>query len=234
MTRIRVPAGQVACDLHVHTLYSKDSLSSLRGLIDAVRRRGLSGLAITDHNNIEGALRLRDVAPFSVIVGEEIRTREGEIIGLFLENLIPRDLSPEDTVAAIRQQGGLVYLPHPADGARRSPMRRDGVGRVIGSVDIIEVFNARVLLASYNRRARRLADEHGLPHGAGSDAHAPAEVGEAYVLMPECDMGDARAFLEALRHSRAVGRMSGPLVHLSSTAAKVVKRLGLAGKLSLT
>ena len=95
-------------DLHTHTHYSADSNAGLEDIIAAVRRRGLDAIAVTDHNKIEGALRLREMAPFMVIVGEEVRTREGEIIGLFLSEVVPPDLSPEETVDRIEAQGGVV------------------------------------------------------------------------------------------------------------------------------
>ena len=223
-----IPSGSLAVDLHVHTIYSRDSLTSLPSLVVAVQRRGLSAVAITDHNETEGALRLRDIAPFPVIVGEEILTSDGEIIGLFLERKIPRRLSPLDTIAAIHEQGGLVYLPHPGDGVRHAVMRSDRMAAIIGQVDAVEVLNARVLFHRDNEAARRLADTHGIPHGAGSDAHTAAEIGQAYVLLPECDLTSPRSFLAAVRQGQTAGRLSSPLVHLASTVAKVVQRLGLA------
>lgn len=228
MPAIAVPSGSLAVDLHVHSVYSRDSLTSLPSLIAAVQRRGLSAIALTDHNRIEGALRLRDVAPFPVIVGEEVCTTNGEVIGLFLEREIPGRLPPLETIAAIHNQGGLVYLPHPGDGMRRSAMRAECVAKVIGQVDIVEVLNARVLLGRDNRAARRLADAHSIPHGAGSDAHTAAEIGQAYVLLPECDLINPLSFLEAIRQGQVAGRLSNPLVHLWSMVAKVMQRLGWA------
>lgn len=219
------PAGRLSVDLHVHTVYSKDSLTSLEAMIAAVQRSGLSSLAVTDHNQIEGALRLRDRAPFPVIVGEEIKTAEGEIIGLYLEERIPPRLSPEETIAAIRDQGGLVYLPHPVDLVRRSTIQPAALERVIRLADAVEVINARVMDAARNEQARLLAEQHGLAQGAGSDAHTTAELGTAYVLIPQCDLTDSASFLAALRQSRPMGGLSSPLVHLASTWAKIRKRL---------
>jgi len=221
----RPPAGHLSVDLHVHTVYSKDSLTSLDRMIAAVQRAGLTAVAITDHNQVEGAMRLRDRAPFPVIVGEEIRTSEGEITGLYLRERIAPRLSPEETIAAIREQGGIVYLPHPADAVRTSTIRPAALERVIVQVDAVEVINARVMGSSRNAEARRLAERHGLAQGAGSDAHTPAEVGTAYVLVPECDLNDASSFLGALSRGRPMGGLSSPLVHLASTWAKIRKRL---------
>ncbi|MBC7261726.1 MAG: PHP domain-containing protein, partial [Chloroflexi bacterium] len=113
--------GRIKVDLHIHTCYSPDSLTSLEAVIAAALERGLGALAITDHNAIEGALALQRMAPFPVIVGEEILTAEGDIIGLFLQELIPPKLTPAQTIARIREQGGVVYIPHPFD-FRRSAL----------------------------------------------------------------------------------------------------------------
>jgi predicted metal-dependent phosphoesterase TrpH len=209
-------------DLHVHTTYSGDCLTSFEAIIEVCRRRGLS-VAITDHNRIEGALAFREVAPFPVIVGEEVQTLEGEIIGLFLEEGIPRDLSPEETIARIKEQGGLVYIPHPMDRVRRSVLRREALERITDQVDAIEVFNARVTFPADNEEAQRFAQEHGLPQGGGSDAHTPWEIGRAYVEMEP--FNDPQEFLRHLAQGRVVGRLSNPLVHLATTWAKLYRRL---------
>src|SRR5206468_3714742 len=142
-----------------------------------VRRRGLDVLTITDHNRIEGALELAELAPFKVIVGEEVRTREGEIIGLFIEEFIPPHLSPEETIHEIKRQGGVVYVPHPFDRVRRSVIKRDALFRVAPLVDALEVLNARCHISSDNAAAVAFAVERGLLQGAGSDAHTAFEVG---------------------------------------------------------
>jgi predicted metal-dependent phosphoesterase TrpH len=227
MRRLALPEGKGAVDLHTHTCYSRDSLLTLADYERAVLQRGLTAVAVTDHNKVEGGLRLRDAAPFPVIVGEEIMTADGEVIGLFLERAIPRGLSPRDAVAAIRDQGGLVYLPHPEDRTRRSVMVASGIDAIIDAVDIVEVLNARVFVASDNDAARALADEHHKPYGAGSDSHTAAEMGTAYVEMPVCDWTDPASFLAAIRQGLVRGRVSSRLVHVASTVAKVAKRLGL-------
>ncbi len=198
-------------DLHVHTGHSGDSRMTLDEIIRAVLQRGLDGVAITDHNVIAGALDLRAIAPFHVIVGEEIKTREGEIIGLFLREPIPASLSPEETIAAIREQGGVVYVPHPLDRMRRSALKRPTLERIAGQLDAIEVFNARNFFAWQNEMARGIALGFGLAMGAGSDAHTPREIGNGYVEIEPFD--SPASFLVALRRGRATGRLSGPLVH---------------------
>lgn len=208
----------IRIDLHVHTHHSRDCRMTPQEIIATVQQRGLGGVAITDHNAIAGALELAAVAPFPVIVGEEIKTTEGEIIGLFLTEQIARGLSPAETIAAIRAQGGLVYVPHPLDSVRRSPLKRAALDAIVDEIDVLEVFNARVLLPWDNRRAREFALAHGIPAGGGSDAHIPAEIGAAYVEMPPFSGRDD--FMRQIVHGQVRGRLSPPWVHWFSTLNK--------------
>jgi predicted metal-dependent phosphoesterase TrpH len=211
-------------DLHVHTCYSPDSLTPPEALWFWARRRGLDALAITDHNTIAGALALAQEAPLTVIVGEEIRTTAGEIIGLFLRQEIPAGLTPRETVARIHAQGGLVYIPHPRDRWRRSSaLAQEALWEIIAEVDILEVWNARVTFAQDNREALALAQEYGLLRGAGSDAHQGHEIGQAYVELPP--FHDAPTFLRSLAQGAVHGHTSPPLVHLGSSWAKLAKGL---------
>ena len=210
-------------DLHVHTRYSADSLTGLREVVRFARRRQLGALAITDHNTIEGAQLLAETSPIPIIVGEEIRTRQGEIIGLFLREQIPPDLSPEQTVACIREQEGLVYIPHPMDRMRRSALELEALIRIIEDVDLLEVLNARVTLALDNRLAASLARAYGVAQGAGSDAHQGYEIGHAYVEM--APFHSAKTFLASVSVGQVHGQVSSPLVHIGSTYAKVAKEL---------
>ncbi len=212
----------VRFDLHTHTRFSADSTAELSDIIAAVRRRGLDGIAVTDHNLIEGALRLRDVAPFTVIIGEEVRTREGEIIGLFLSEAVPPDLTPEETVERIEAQGGIVYVPHPFDRIRPSHLKAAALLRVLPSVDAVEVINSRTTLPWDNWRAERFARKHALPRGAGSDAHLPREIGQAWVEVPA--FTGPSEFLISLRQGRAIGRLSTPLVHVATRLVKLRRR----------
>lgn len=211
----------VRVDLHCHTHRSSDCATSYRALTGAARQRGLDVLAITDHNRIEGALELAESTPFRFIVGEEIATTEGEIIGLFLTAFIPPRLSPEETIDEIKRQGGVVYVPHPFDRVRRSVIRPAALERVAGLIDAVEVLNARIHVAEQNAAAVRFADERGLLKGAGSDAHTAYEVGRAGVEIADFD--DAESFKRSLASSRVFGKSSIPLVHLASSWAKVRK-----------
>ena len=213
-------------DLHVHTCYSGDSLTSLSETIRWAQRRSLDALAITDHNTIAGALALARIAPFAVIVGEEILTTRGEIIGLFLHRQIPSGLSPRETAHRIHAQGGIVYLPHPMDRVRHSALAPDSLLGISEVIDAIEVLNARVTFRADNRQAALFARSHGILAGAGSDSHQGYEIGHAYVEMPP--FRDPRSFLKSLAEGQIRGHISSPLVHLASSYAKLAK--GLAAR----
>lgn len=217
-----LPQGWVRADLHCHTIYSADSLTPLEAVIHACQRKGIHRIAITGHNTIEGALRLRDLAPELVIVGEEIKTTHGEIQAFFIEKFIPPRLSPEETIGLVREQGGVVGVSHPLDPMRSEAMGEKNLRRIVHLVDCIEVFNARTTFAAHNRRAAEFARAHGLPGTAGSDAHAAFEIGRACVEMPAFD--GPMDFLKALAQGRVIGRLSLPLVHLFSRWATFRKR----------
>jgi len=175
-------------DLHCHTSASFDSLASPRAVVAAAARRGLTHLAITDHDRIDGALAARDLAPggLTVLVGEEIRTRDGDLIAVFLSQAIPPGMSASETIAAVREQGGLVGIPHPFDRFRGSLARGETPRSLEGlaaSVDWIEAWNARLMVGSGNARAAELAVAAGVPGVAVSDAHTVGEVGVAYTVL---------------------------------------------------
>lgn len=211
-------------DLHTHTHFSRDGLTPPRVFVERYVRAGIDCVAVSEHNNIQGALEVQKIAPFKVIIAEEVKTSEGEIIGLFLRDDIPKGLTPEDTVRAICEQGGLVCVPHPFDRLRRSPLRESALLPILADVDIIEVFNVRNILQQDNERAARFAAEHGKLASAATDAHTPGEIGRAYVEMPDFNGPDE--FLAALAEGRIVGQPASPLVHAYSTLAKVRWRLG--------
>lgn len=196
--------GWVRVDLHTHTMWSGDSTTTPDEVEQAVVESGLDVLCITDHNAIGGAVDLADRLPCRVIVGEELRTHAGEIIGLFLTERVPFGLPPVEAARAIRDQGGLVYIPHPFDPMRRN-LAEPAIDALVaeGLVDAMEVINAKTSLQSLNRRAAEHADAHDLAAGAGSDAHVPGALGAAYVEMPDFD-GPAD-FLAKLRLGRVVG-----------------------------
>lgn len=176
-------------DLHCHSSASFDSLADPRALVEKAVRIGLTHLAITDHERIDGALRARDLAPadLTVIVGEEVRTSAGDLIGLFLEHPVEPGMTPAETAAAIRAQGGLVGLPHPYDRFRSSGADRAGedeaLARLLATIDYVEIHNARAY-GSANPRAAELAARHRLPGVASSDAHSVLELATAQTVLP--------------------------------------------------
>jgi predicted metal-dependent phosphoesterase TrpH len=190
--------------MHSHTMWSGDSTTTPEEIAAAVTEAGIDVLCITDHNAIKGAVDLIGCLPCRVIVGEELRTHAGEIIGLFLSEHIPVGVQPGDAARAIREQGGLVYIPHPYDPMRRN-LNESALVSLIddGLVDAIEVINSKTSLLSLNRRAAATALAHDLGAGAGSDAHVPDAIGAAYVELPDFDGPDD--FLAKLRLGRPVG-----------------------------
>ena len=208
-------------DMHIHTRHSFDCLNDPNALIARTTELGLDVLCITDHNEIDGALRLKEKYPDRIIVGEEVKTGEGvDVIGLYIHTKIPKGTPARETCDRIHEQGGIVYVPHPYAAGK------GGSGRILsvidGHVDAVEGFNGRIHHPHLNQQAVDWALQRGLPLGAGSDAHTLAEVGRAYVEVP--DFADsATAFREALRSSNIVGRTSSRLVHAASTYAKLHK-----------
>lgn len=202
------PDGWVRVDLHVHTMWSGDATTTPDELRDAVAETGIDVLCVTDHSTINGAVELAASGALGcrVIVGEEVRTTAGEVIGLFLRDRLPFGMKPSDAAAAIKDQGGLVYVPHPFDPMRHC-MAEDALAALAtaGQVDAIEALNAKVSLTHLNERAAAFAAEHDLAAGAGSDAHEPSAIGAAYVEMPDFDDGDPASFLASLRRGRVVG-----------------------------
>lgn len=197
--------GRVRIDCHLHTCYSGDAVTTLDELAERAESSRLDVLCITDHHAIRGALEsIGGDIGCRIVVGEEIRTAAGEVIGLFLTDRIPHGLVPHETLARIRDQGGVVYVPHPFDPMRR-PLAEPALRALCGEglVDAIEVFNAKTSLRSLNERADELAKEFGLPGGAGSDAHDPAAIGAAFVEMVDFD--GPTEFLAALRDAHVVG-----------------------------
>ena len=198
------PNGWVRVDCHLHTVASGDANLTLEQLAVRARDNGLDVVCVTDHNETSAAVAASALdLGVRIVVGEEIRTPDGDVIGLFLTERIPYVLPLAEVVARIRAQGGLVYVPHPFDRGRSS------LGAVLprlceqGDVDVIEVFNAKIADQALNDRAAVLAAAYGLPGGAGSDAHDSDGVGAAYLEMPAFD--GPEGFLAALPRARITG-----------------------------
>jgi predicted metal-dependent phosphoesterase TrpH len=212
-------------DLHCHTRASFDSLSSPAAVVRAAAARGLTHLAITDHDRIDGALEARDLAPdgLTVIVGQEIRTSDGDLIGAFLSESIPVGLPARDAIARVRAQGGLVGIPHPFDRFRGSLLRDSAMADLCPLVDWIETHNAR-LIGGGNARAADLAIETGRPGVAVSDAHSVIEVGVAYTAMTG-DPSTPDGLVAALASAELVPGRATMLVRAITPVAKTINRL---------
>jgi len=190
-------------DLHMHTDHSYDCAAPVEVLLAEARQRGLGAIAVTDHNEVSGALEARAKASgIKVIVGEEVKTAaQGEVIGLFIEERIPRGMTLEATIAEIHRQGGIVYVPHPFDRMHSVPDYAHLLA-VLDEIDAIEVFNPRVAISEFNEEAVRFAAKYRIPAGAGSDAHVPQGLGSVRIRMR--DFSGPEEFLESLRDADIV------------------------------
>ena len=213
----------IRADLHVHTGYSIDCLTPLERIVERCLEIGINCIAVADHNTIAGALRLREFAPFKVIVAEEILTPVGEILGLFLSEEVPQGLSPQETIARIRSQGALVGIPHPFGRSLFWSAHKLISPEVLSQVDIIEAFNSRTPFSNSIAKAWRLALEQGKVASAGSDAHTAGEIGRAYVEMPE--FHGVEDFLNCLAQGRIIGQKSSSLIHFAGIWARIRKRI---------
>jgi predicted metal-dependent phosphoesterase TrpH len=191
-------------DLHLHSRYSHDSSTTLDALIARARECGLDRIALTDHNTVEGALRLAEIAPELAIVGEEAKTREGEVIGLFITRRIPPYMTAEDAMDLIHEMGGLVYVPHPFD-RNRAHYSGDRFVALAPRIDIVEVYNPWADAAA-NDAAAAMARDLGKVTATGSDSHGTDEMGRSWM---EIDAFDGPAdFLAKLRDARHVVQSS--------------------------
>ncbi len=198
-------------DLHMHTDHSPDCATPVEVLLATAREQGLGAIAVTDHNEVSGALEARARAaesdpahPIEVIVGEEVKTAsEGEVIGLFIEERIPRGMTLVETIAEIRRQGGVVYVPHPFDRMHAVP-DYEHLLPVLEEVDAIEVYNPRVAIGAFNEEAARFAAKYRIAAGAGSDSHVARGLGSVRVRMR--DFEGPQEFLQSLRDAEIVTR----------------------------
>ncbi len=209
-------------DLHAHTWHSHDSPVSPERLVRAAKRRGLDGIAITNHGRLAGDDAAQEAGgpDFHVIPGEEVYSTAGEIIGLFLHEEIPNGQSPEATCAAIRAQGGIVVIPHPYDRYRKGAIGEAALDRLVaaGLVDAIEVFNGRMVAPMDNWAAKKYAAAHHLPMTVGSDGHGTWEYGGSYISIEP--FTDAASFLANLPRATLHPHRSAQWIHLMSSIAK--------------
>jgi predicted metal-dependent phosphoesterase TrpH len=210
------PLHLMKIDLHCHSQASTDCITPIEQIPARCRERQIRVQAITDHNEIWGAQKLQELAArngdaLTVIVGEEVSTSEGEIIGLFLQEKIPAGLSPEETVERIIGQGGLVLLPHGFDPLKRFRLQDVARERVAGKIQIVETFNARISRPTWNRAAVSWAEKAGKLMSAGSDSHTLADIGEAWVEVPQQPITNPEELLKALQGGVPMGEWTHPV-----------------------
>ncbi len=196
-----------------------DCKTTLEKIIQVCQKKNINCIALADHGSIEGALKMKNIAPFYVIVAEEVLTTEGEIMGMFLEELVPSGLSMEESIRRIKAQGGLLCAQHPYDKFRADALKAEVLERIVKQIDVVEVFNARNPLLRSSKQARVFAEAHHLPCTAGSDAHAGYEIGNAYVKLPEFK-GPAD-FIQALSQGQIYGHRTNLFSRLSSLWARI-------------
>ena len=216
-------ARRLRVEMHCHTRASKDSLNPYEGILPAMDAAGIDRLVVTDHDRVDGALRLHAMEPDRIIVGEEVRTAEGpDLIGIFLTELIPRHTPMRETCERIRAQGGVVYVPHPFDKRRRGGGELlDGIADL---VDVVEAHNARTFKPGINALGEAWAREHGKLLAAGSDAHTLGEIGTAYVEVPPFEP-NRDSFLGALAGAKLVRGTSPFRVTVWSSYASLRKKI---------
>jgi len=216
----------IRVELHCHTDASGDSLLSISTLLKTCERKRIDKIAITDHNTIRNALLANQLAPDRVIVGEEILTRQGELLALFVTQEIPGGLDAMEAIAELRKQGAFISVSHPYDHYRKGYWREADLIKIADKVDAIEVFNARCIRNQPNHQARIFAESYHLLGTVGSDAHTAGEVGKAYHRMD--DFTNVEQFRLALMNSEIHTHLSFPFVHLFSRFAKWKKTFQIA------
>ena len=211
-------------ELHCHSEHSRDSDTALLKLIEICEARKIDAIALTDHNEITGAIRLKQLANkrIKVIIGEEIASQEGDVIGLFLKEKIEARLPIEETIRQIRSQGGVVLLPHPFDRIRHEAVGKTVTERIKNVIDFIEIFNSRCLFPGDNRKAKRYAKENSLSPFVGSDAHTKSEYGRSLNIMEP--FRTPEEFIQSLKKATFKTRASGPFVHVRTKVVKIRKK----------
>lgn len=213
-------------DFHVHTRFSRDSLLREESLVRRAIERGLTHICVTNHNNVEGAVAVRDKVVelgledrLTVILGEEVSTADGEVVGIFLTKTIPRGLSANETADEIHRQGGLVSIPHPFDPFRASHIKPGPLRNLaeMGKIDAIEVFNSRVTLPRHNEEAADFAARYGIPGIACSDSHSSFEIAMCFNVLPPFQTADE--LRAGLPHNEWHGSRSTVLIHMTTRVA---------------
>lgn len=210
-------------EFHCHTIYSSDSLTKIPQLLSKSRRRAIDRLVITDHNTITGALAAKQLDPEHVIIGEEIKTQEGELLAAYVQEVIPKGLPAKQAIKLLRAQGAFISVSHPFDITRSGHWLENDLLDILPLVDAIETFNARCFPPTYNRAASTFAQTHNILGTVGSDAHTLSEVGKATMLLPSFE--DAESLSLSLPNARYDVSYSPPWVRLTSRYATLRKKI---------
>jgi predicted metal-dependent phosphoesterase TrpH len=214
---------QVRVELHCHTRVSHDSLVPVDRYLSRCKKLGISKIAITDHNEIKAAITAKSLAPEMVIVGEEIQTSRGELLGYFMTEWVPPGLDPKETIDRLRNQGAFICIPHPFDPFRSKDWEPGDLEALAPYVDAVETFNARCMGNKPNLEAAFFAIEHRLLMTVGSDAHTLDETGNATLIMP--DFLDAESFKTGLKSAKQLTESAPFYTHIFSTYAKIIRKL---------
>ena len=210
-------------EFHCHTYASKDSLALPADLISAARRKGIDRVVVTDHNSIAGAREAQAIDPELIIIGEEIMTTQGEILAAFVQEEIPARLSPQETVARLKEQGAFISVSHPFDELREGGWKENDLLEILPLVDAIEVYNSRCMFPRFNRRAELFARQHNIAGTVGSDAHAAFEVGRSLLLLDQ--FTGAEGLREVIRKAKFQVKWSPWWFHLVSRYASMKKKI---------
>ena len=209
-------------EFHCHTHASKDSLTLPTDLIAAARRKGIDRLVVTDHNSIAGAREAQAIDPMLVIIGEEIMTTKGEILAAFVQEEIPANLTPQETLRRLKEQGAFISVSHPFDEMRKGGWNENDLLEILPFVDAIEVYNSRCMFPRFNRRAELFAREHDIAGTVGSDAHTAFEVGRSLLLLDQ--FIGPEGLRKVIRKGIPRVKWSPPWYHLFSRYASVSRK----------
>ncbi|MDX1378094.1 MAG: PHP domain-containing protein [Anaerolineales bacterium] len=213
----------IRVEFHCHTLFSRDSLTSLQKLVYVCRRKGIDRVVITDHNTIEGAVAAQKLDPELVIVGEEILTTRGELLAAYMTEEVPPYLSPQETIRRLKDQGAFISVSHPFDRLRKGGWEQADLLEILPHVDAIEVYNSRCMNPNFNRMAQAFAEKHDIPGTVGSDAHAAFELGRSVLFLEQFEGPDE--LRKVIRTGIPQVKWSPPWFHFSSRYASVYRKL---------
>lgn len=210
-------------EFHAHSIYSKDSLSTLERMIETCHKKGIDRLILTDHNTIKGAVEAKKLAPELIIIGEEIMTTKGELLCAFLKEEIPPALTPQETIARLKEQDAFISVSHPFDYTRSGHWQESDLLEILPDIDAIETFNSRCLSASMNAKAQEFAQNHGIASTVGSDAHALFELGRATLTLPK--FNSARELRQVIRQGMPQTRKTDIHARFASRYAVLYKKI---------